>query len=234
MLYIIGLGLNNKSLSLEAAEALKQCEQVYLENYTVEFPYEIEELEKIIGKNIEKLERQEVESPKQLFEQAKKQDIALFVYGSPLFATTHISLIEEGKKNKVKTKVLYNASAFDAIAETGLQLYKFGKIASMPEFEGESFIDIVKENQSINAHSLILIDIGLKFEDALEKLEKGLNNKGLEIKKIVVCSKLGTDDSKTYYNTIEELKDKKVQAPFCIILPGKLHFIEEEVLNSFS
>ena len=44
--YLIGLGLNLKSISLEALEILKRCKRVYIENYTVEFPYNGKELEK--------------------------------------------------------------------------------------------------------------------------------------------------------------------------------------------
>ncbi|MEK6952710.1 MAG: hypothetical protein AABX29_06880, partial [Nanoarchaeota archaeon] len=118
--------------------------------------------------------------------------------------------------------------------ETGLQIYKFGKITSMPNFEAESFIDIVKENLSINAHSLILIDIGLKFEDVLDRLTNLIRKHKLKIDKLIVCSKLGSKDSLIKYETINEIKSlKKVQAPFCIIVPGKLHFLEEEYLKRF-
>ena len=48
MLYLIGLGLNQQSLTAEAREVLKNCKEIYLENYTVEFPYSIKKLEKII------------------------------------------------------------------------------------------------------------------------------------------------------------------------------------------
>ena len=48
MLYLIGIGLNEKSFSLETAEIVKKCKKVYLEAYTVDFPYEFSELEKSI------------------------------------------------------------------------------------------------------------------------------------------------------------------------------------------
>ena len=51
--------------------------------------------------------------------------------------------------------------------------------------------------------------------------------------KIVVCEKLGTKYSKIYYDKIENLKGKKIRAPFCFIIPGKLHFMEKEILNKF-
>ena len=236
MLHIIGLGLNEKGISIEGKETLKKCKKVYLENYTVEFPYKLEKLEKIINKKIISLDRTQVENEKLVIE-AKEKNICLLVYGCPLFATTHISLIEDCKKNKVKYKIIYASSVFDAIAESGLQLYKFGKIASMPTWEKnftpDSFLDFVKENKSINAHSLILIDIGLSFKDALNQLIKGNKNKKFKLDKILVCSQLGFK-SKFYYNSINKLKKKKIKTPFCFVIPGKLHFLEEEVLEKFT
>src|SRR3989344_689853 len=133
MLYLIGLGLNERGISKEGLLALEKCKKVYLEGYTIDFPYKIDELK--LGKNkIITLGRNEVESER-LIKEAKSVNIALLVYGSPLFATTHISLILDAEKSGVRTKTIYSASVFDALAETGLQLYKFGKIASMPKQE---------------------------------------------------------------------------------------------------
>jgi diphthine synthase len=237
MLYLIGLGLNEKSLTLEGAQALKNCKRIYLESYTVDFPYNLENLEKALNlKNkIEKLGRKEVESNK-LLEEAKKENIALLIYGSPLFATTHQTLIQDAKKQKVKTKIIFSSSVFDALSESGLQLYKFGKITSMPKwqksFAPDSFLEIVKENLSIKAHSLILCDIGLSFQDALHQLETSSKNKNLKIEKLVVCSNLGTENSKFLYNKIENLKKEKISNPFCLIIPAELHFMEKEAIES--
>ena len=105
MLYLIGLGLNEKGITLEGIEALKKCVRVYLEGYTVDFPYSVEKLEEIIGKKIKKLGRKEVESDF-LVNEAKKEDTALLVYGCPLFATTHETLLLDAKKDKVDAKVI--------------------------------------------------------------------------------------------------------------------------------
>jgi len=226
MLYLIGLGLNMKGISQQGLEAVNKCEKTYLEFYTVDFPYSKEELEKILGKQVILADRDFVESLK-IVEEAKDADIALLVYGSPLTATTHISLIQEAKKQNIEVKIIHNASIFDAVAETGLQIYKFGKTTSIPDFEAESFIKVIKENLGIGAHSLILVDIGMGFENALERL------KNVDIEKLVVCSGLGTHDSRIYYRTLKELETKKVKKPFCFIVPGKLHFVEEEVLKKY-
>jgi len=238
MLYIIGLGLNEKGISQEGIKAVKKCKKIYLENYTVEIPYSAKQLEENLGKKIIIVDREFVEKFK-VFEEVKKESIALLVYGSPLTATTHISLIQEAKKRKIEYKILYNASILDAIGETGLQLYKFGKIASMPKwdenknYKPESFIEIIKENKSIKAHSLILIDIGLEFSKALEQLEISAENKKIKLDRIIICSMLGTKNSKIFYDTIENFKDKKINSPFCFIIPSELHFIEREVLENY-
>ena len=234
MLYIIGLGLNVKGISVQGLEIVKRCKRVYLENYTVDFPYHVQELKDALnGKKILSADRDFVEGFG-IIDEAKKMDVALLVYGSPLTATTHISLIDEAKNSKVKCKIIYSASVLDAVALTGLQLYKFGKIASMPEFKADSFMDIVKDNQKIKAHSLILVDIGLEFPNALKQLEEAAKEYEIKLNKIVVCQVLGTQDRKISYKTIEEFREfSGVRKPYCIIIPSKLHFMEKEILEEF-
>ena len=240
MLYIVGLGLNKDGISTFGLALAKKCKKVYLENYTVDFPYTKHQLEEVIGKKIIDADRDFVESL-EIIDEAAKLDVMLLVYGSPLTATTHITLLREAKESGVKTKIIYNASVFDAVAETGLQLYKFGKIASIPawnpakNYEPDSFMKIVQENKSSKAHSLILVDIGLEFQDALEQLEKAAKEYKIELKKLVLCQVLGTQNRKISYKTIEELREfSGVRKPYCIILPSKLHFMEKEVLEEFN
>jgi len=240
MLYLIGLGLNFDSISKRGLEKVKKCKKVYLENYTVDFPYSKSKLEEVIGKKIISADRNFVESLS-LVDEAAKKDVALLVYGSPLTATTHVTLLDEAKKSRVKIKVLYNASIFDAVAGTGLQLYKFGKISSIPKWEEnqensyapDSFMKIVKDNQSIDAHSLILTDIGLEFPDAIKQLKVSAKNHGIKLGKIVVCQILGTRQSKILYRDIEGIEEYDIKLPYCIIIPGKLHFMEKEILDHF-
>ena len=242
MLYLIGLGLNAYGISKEGLDIVKKCKRIYLENYTVDFPYSIKELEEIIGKKIISADREKVESL-EIVDEAKKMDVALLIYGSPLTATTHISLIQEAKALEIKYKIVYSASIIDAVAETGLQLYKFGKIASMPKwnpeenFAPESFMEIIQQNASMKAHSLILCDIGLDFQEAVSQLKKSVENCKFELKekKIVVCQSLGTRRSKIFYKNFEELAElEDIQKPFSIIIPSKLHFLEKEMLEEYS
>ena len=240
MLYLIGLGLNSRGISVEGLETAKRCKKVYLEKYTVDFPYSVSELSEVIEKKIEPLDREKVEGLVFL-DEAKKMDVALLVYGSPLMATTHVTMLDEADKSGIKTKVIHAGSVLDGIAETGLQLYKFGKIASMPawdekkNFTPDSFMEIVKQNMAIKAHSLILIDIGLHFDYALEQLEKSAEKHDVKLKRLIVCQSLGTKKQKILYRTMEELREfTGVKKPYCIIIPSKeLHHMEGEFLDKF-
>lgn len=234
MFYLVGLGLDLEGISKEAFEICRKADKIYLENYTAEFPYPVEKIAEVVENKIIPLTRIMVES-ESFIEEAKEKDIILLVYGNPLLATTHISLLLKCKKEGIEYRVLHNASIFDAIGETGLQICKFGKTASMPKwqenFKPKSFISLIKFNQTIKAHTLILVDIGLTFPGALRQLGKACRNK-TKLEKIIVCSQLGTKEGKVYYASANELFGAEVYAPFCFIIPTELHFLEKEFLES--
>ena len=102
-------------------------------------------------------------------------------------------------------------------------------------YEPDSFLEFVEQNKSINAHSLILVDIGLKFEDALKELEISSKKRNVDLNEILVCCNIGTKNSKFYYGYIECLKKKmkKISSPYCFVIPGEMHFIEKEAVERF-
>jgi diphthamide biosynthesis methyltransferase len=83
MLYIVGLGLNPEGISKEGLEIVQRCKKVYLEKYTVDFPYSEAELEEKLEKKFVSVDRVFVENF-EFIDEAKKQSVALLVYGSPL------------------------------------------------------------------------------------------------------------------------------------------------------
>ncbi len=229
---LIGLGLNEKSITLEALEAIKNSEEVYIENYTVDFPYSFSELEKNLKIKIQPLNREEVENESVIIK-AKNKNISLLVYGDSLSATTHTQLLLACKKENLKFKIYHNASILTAIAETGLQPYKFGKISSMPTWtdtwKPHSFMEYIIQNQSINAHSLLLIDISLPIKKAIEQLKIASKEFNLNLNKIIICKNLGTKNSQIIYESIDKIKE--IKSPFCFIIPSKLQEIEKEYLE---
>jgi diphthamide biosynthesis methyltransferase len=105
----------------------------------------------------------------------------------------------------------------------------------LPEknFKPTSFIDIVKQNQSIQAHTLLLVDINLDFEKAKQQLRETFTQERFK-EKLLVCSSLGTEKQKIQYNGLDKMK--KADKPFCFIIPCNekdLHFAEKEFLNNF-
>ncbi len=234
--YLIGTGMNKNSISADALSTLKSCDKIYLENYTVNFPYPIEKLEKTLNLKITEIARANVED-ESIITEAKNSYIALLVYADALAATTHIQLILECKKEKIPYKVFHNASIMTTIAETGLSLYKFGKTASMPNWaehtnKPTSFMNYVKGNQSIQAHTLILTDIGLKISDAISQLKEAGKKENLNLpEKIIAISNAGTPKQKVFYDGLDEIEGQEIEMPFCLIIPTELHFLEEESLN---
>jgi len=236
MLYLIGLGLMKDDLTLRAIEAIKKCRRVYLETYTTKLPYTIKELEKIIKKEVIEIAREKVESDF-LVNEAKQENIALLIYGDPLAATTHLTLMLDARKAKIKIEIMHNASIFNAIADIGLQLYKFGKTTSLPKWlqnhKPTSFYNIIKDNQSIRAHTLLLIDPGLDIKGALDQLiQADIENIFNELT-IVIASQLGAMNPKIQSGKLKELAKKKlvVKEPYGIIILAPLHFIEAETLR---
>ena len=98
----------------------------------------------------------------------------------------------------------------------------------------------------INAHTLFLLDIEIKsnkFLDITEALDLLLKMEQKEKKKLLTkdtmligLAHLGTNKSKIIFDTLENQQKidwMSIGPPQAIVIPGKLHFAEEEVLNKF-
>lgn len=249
MLYLIGLGLDWKDISLKAMEAVSKCSLVYLEAYTSVAGYPVEKLSHLIKRKIIVLKREGVEQDRVFLKEAKSRNVALLIYGDPLSATTHLEILEDCKKSKIKYEVIHAPSVFTAIAETGLQLYKFGKVASIPfwerGFEPKSFFEVFVYNVRIGAHTLFLLDLKpserkfLSIPAAINILLTVAENQGVEslfnTKTLCVgCARLGTDKVKIIAGEAGKLMTANFgRPPYCLIVPSKLHFIEEEFLEEW-
>src|SRR3989344_524413 len=169
--------------------------------------------------------------------EAKEKNIGILVIGEALAATTHNALIIEAKENKVKTKIIHSSSIFTAISETGLSLYSFGKITSLP-FNYKDLntpYNILLENKDL--HTLILLDLepeNKKYMLAKEAIEYFIK-KGLDKEKLcIICASLGSEKQNIIIGKAKELVNNTLKnIPQCLIIPGKLHFIEQEFLSLY-
>ena len=243
MFSIVGLGLwDENDMSLKGLEEIKRSDAVYAEFYTNIWRNSIDSLEKITGKKITILKRLDVESSK-LLDEAKTRNICLLVSGDPLVATTHVDLVLESKKQGIETRVIHASSIISAVAECGLQIYKFGKTVTIPfpEKTGgvlpQSVYNSIKSNLASGLHTLLLLDIdtenskNMAVNEGLQILNKMDNENLLKNKKMVVMSKTGSDDQKIAYDIYAELMKIDFELPAVIIVSGKLHFKEEELLK---
>jgi diphthine synthase len=252
MLYLVGLGINSeKDLSLKGLETLKKCDKVYAEFYTNYTNADMGKLGSQIGKEITILSRQGVEekAEENLLKEAAESDVALIVSGDPMVATTHIDLILRARKKDIKCTVIHSSSVYSAIAECGLQIYKFGRTASIAYPEGNYFptspYDLLKDNLSLGMHTLFLLDVkaaenrfmtineGIKL--LMEMEEKKKENIFSLDSLCIGVARLGSEDVVIRAGKASELlKEDFGKPPHCLIVPGKLHFMEEEALNAFS
>ena len=236
MLYLIGLGLNDeKDLSLKGLETARKC-ICYGELYTSNWQGSIENLEDMLNKKVKILKRNDLEENLEDFvDEARENDIALLVPGDPLIATTHVNIILEAKKRKVDVKVIHSSSIYSAIGETGLQIYKFGKTATIPLSGSlESVKKTVNSNKKRGLHTLLLLDLDkevnifMKVKDALNLLLKKKIVKQTDM--LISFSKAG-GESEIFYDTVKGLLWRDIKEPAVIIIPGKLHFMEREFLE---
>jgi len=249
MLYIIGLGLepNCKDLSLKGLKALKNSDVVYFEGYTSNIDYDFSSLKKICGKEIISLSREDVEVKNIPVEEAKGKVVSFLVPGDPLFATTHKEIIIECVNQKIDCKVINAPSILTVCGKTGLSLYKFGRVVSIPFVnEEKGYLPTtpylyLKKNFENGLHTLILLDIGMLPNEAIEillNMEKKVKREGkqgesfFKNKRLFVCSRMNHEDEKIYYLKVEDLKNYEFgKGPHCLIFPANMEFHEEEFLK---
>jgi diphthine synthase len=233
-LILIGTGVSF-DLTLAGLEALKSCDEAYIETYTN--PLDdglIRSLERACGKPITTLPRERMESP-YLAARAKSAVVCVLASGDPLTATTHISLVMEAREKGVAVEVIHNSSIYSAApARAGLQIYRFGRTASLvnprPNYKPTSSLEIIRENLARNAHSLVLLDTEPRPMEAAAALEM-LS----EFERAVVLSCVGSPEERITYGKISELRTRAASSlgkpPFTIIVPARLHPMEEEFLE---
>ncbi len=242
-LFFIGTGLfDARDITLRGLDALK-ISKVYLEDYTSLLQCSKEDLEKEWGVSITSLNREEVEQEfeKRILPLAKEENIALVVIGDPFGATTHSALLLEAKKLGIEVEVIHNASIINAVGEVGLNLYKYGQVVSLPyPVDGvlpmSSFSKIM-ENSKMGLHTLVLLDIKMdegRFMTINEAIDLLFGMGFPKHAKGIAIARIGCPDSKIVYGKLSELEKIDFGKPLhSLIIPGKLHFMEEEIIEGW-
>lgn len=249
-LVLVGFGTGDeKGIPLSGLEELKSCQKIFAELYTNLVPEgTLARLEGLVGKKIELLKREDVEGERAILESAMSSKTALIVSGDPMIATTHVSLVLAARKKGVRVRISHASSIISAaIGESGLQAYKFGKMVTLAywreNYRPMAAYDVIAENLSRGLHTILLLDIDeklgpMKPSDAakllLEMEKAGKKKILLPSTKLVLLQGVGWTSGNAAFLPLDGLGGMSLQqGPAVLIIPAKLHFLEEEYLSSF-
>ena len=247
-LYMIGIGLwDEKDITVKGVEAIKKCSKVFLENYTSKPGVSIDKLEKFHGKKIILADRTMVEKHNyEILEPAKQECVSFLVIGDVFSATTHTDLYLTAIKEGINVIVINNASILNVVGIVGLELYKYGKTTSIPfhNKDVEAPYDVIKQNKNNKLHTLLLLDIDaehnkhMTIREAIEYLLRVENKRREKVfTKTTTCvgvARLGSEKPKIISGTAEQLLKADFGEPLhSLIVPGELHFVEEDALKQW-
>ncbi len=244
-LYLVGIGLSEGQVSLEAIEALKRADVIYVEGYTSAFPTRVSDyVSRLIGRDVHEVDRRvlEEESGGVVLKNALMgMRVALVAVGDPMMATTHSALLSTASRLGVRVRVINGISIICAsMGQAGLSIYKLGPVATvtyprMGVLSTRAY-EVLSENLKRGLHTLLLLDIRdggfMDFEDALAVLKDaesrvggGLLSSGLLG---IFESRVGWPDQSIAVSRLD--KPPKLREPGVIIVPGLLNPVEEEYL----
>jgi diphthine synthase len=249
-LVFVGLGLfDDKDLSLKAMDVATSADRVYAEFYTSGlFGARIEEIAARISQPVEVLDREDIEQdPERVLKEAEKGHVAFLTAGDPMAATTHVDLRLRAVERGIDTRVVHGASVFTgAFSELGLSVYKSGRTTTVEWPHGDYFptspYDVIRDNLLFGLHTLVLLDIRAdegRYMTASEgcglllRYEE-VRTEGVLSRGTLACvvARAGGPDCIRRAAPLSELVTMEFGPPLhCIVIPGKLHFMESEALR---
>ena len=252
-IYFIGLGLyDEKDVTLKGLEIARKCDKVFAEFYTSLLAgTTLERVEELIGKPIQRLSREDVELhfERIVLSEAREKDVAFLTAGDPMVATTHADLRIRAKRMGIDSYVIHAPSIYSAIAITGLQVYKFGKSATVAYPEKNWFptshYDVIRENRERGLHTMLFLDIKAeqnRYMTANEAMEillrvEGMKKAGLFTPEtlVVVLARAGSLNPTLRAGYVRDMIDEDFGGqPHVMVVPGRLHIVEAEYLVEFA
>ena len=249
MLFLVGIGLSERDISLKAIEVCKDCD-LYIDRYTSMIDDQrVEYLASAIGRQITTLARSDMEEgSRQIIERARTRDVAILIGGDPLMATTHKILYTAAKKLGVRVLAVHSSSIISAaMGESGLDFYRFGQVCTIPgwseHYSPVSFYETISKNMKNNQHSMLLLDYdpiavkSLSINEAIDTLEKAEQKyqQGVIIDKtkIFILHNVSMPTQKNIFTTIADSKALNVtDGASVLVIPATLTDIEKEVIES--
>ncbi len=247
----VGLGLHDEDgMSIAGMKELERADVILAETYTSTLSEgSLDRLSRKLGKRIELLDRATVEEGKRIIETCVGKRVALLVAGDPMTATTHVDLRLRATMAGLETVVIHGSSVLTGVPGVlGLQHYKFGRTTTLP-FPQEGFsptspYEVIAENLSRGLHTLVLLDIDAdnqRYMTANEGLYLLLDmerrvGRGVITAHMTVCvvARAGAPEPVVRAGPLEALLSEDFGPPLhTIVVPGTLHFMEKEALDTF-
>ena len=248
MLILVGLGFSPGLITRAAESALRSADLVLVDTYTSPASGWGLELVRSINPRARPASRRELEEESwRIVELARSATVAIAVVGDPLIATTHASLLVEAATKGVKVGVVPGVSGpCSAMSVSGLQFYRFGATATVPgPWRGAKAyhtVLVLLGNLCNNLHTLLLLDVSPEGR-ALDPAT------ALRLLRDSAAEAWGTSDfldglaavyvearesgALAYGGTIGELAGLPgKEGVGSIVVPARLHPIEEEYLRS--
>ena len=208
--------------------------------------------------DIKFVKRWYIEDGREILEKSSLFNVSILVYGDPLVATTYNELLVRAKKQSIDVKVIHSSSGLiSLIGETGLQPYKFGKMVTMMSDPMSSITvySTIYDNLCLGLHTLILTEYN--NDDGINNFNSSSDPFYLSPKRVfemllkreeemklanissdsfaLVASKIGSNSSQILSGKIDSLSKMEYNGgPNTIIIPGSLHFIEDDSIRNLT
>lgn len=250
MLTLVGMGIQGyKGLSIEAIDAIKGADKVYIEAYTSPVKDTDIYALKALRADVQEVPRWFVEDGRTMLDEARVgKNVVLLTYGDPLIATTHMELMARARSSGIRCRVIHSSSIVTAVlGECGLHVYKLGRIATVVSdpIANTSTYHVLYTNLMQMSHTILLLEYDqehahfLAPDHALRLLleceaRERMNVIG-EDTFAIVASRVGMEDMSIVGGRIGSLlkhKHEFGEPPHTLIVTGSLHFTEVETLKT--
>jgi diphthine synthase len=243
-LFLVGIGLSPNDVTRAALDAIAGCNQVFLETYTSLIPgLDPSQLRGSFGGEVRSLDRGEVESGEAVIRSLSDGDVALLVPGDPMISTTHVSLRVMVSKAGHGSRIIHAPSILSAaMGESCLQATRFGRSATISFRPSTQPYDVLGHNLGRDLHTLFLLDIDseasnyMSVRRALELLADAEENVGGGLlgpdSLAIGLARVSSPAQEVRADRVRDLMEFDFGGPpHSLIVPGKLHFAEEEALE---
>jgi len=250
-LYLVGAGLANvRDLTVRALEVLARVDLILVDTYTSVYEFREGELKRLLRAlggggppRIRPCSREDLED--RFFEVCgDAEEVAVLCPGDPMVATTHSALAVEAAKRGWRVEIVHGVSILTAgPARSGLELYRFGRTATIPLRVRSVYpYDVLEENLSSDLHTLFLLEAVSEREyvsvaDAARYLLRLEEEEGRGVvspnHEVVGVIRLGFENERLVRGTVQELADWDPPGPpQALIYPSpRLREPEREFLN---